>query len=656
MALFGLGGVGKSQLAIEHAYRVRQNKAWEFWVYAETRARVEESFRAIADAVKIPGRNQPEADILQLVYQWLQNERNDQWLMVLDSADNVDVFYSTDEGAEQTTDKAKKRAMWTYLPQSTNGSILVTTRDKSLAFQLTGSYKNIIEVGPMDPDHALALLKKKLGNQSDINAATELVRGLEYMPLAISQAAAYIKRREPRCSTTKYLEEFRRSDQTKTSLLNYSAADLRRDRSASNSIITTWQISFDHIRLKRQSAAELLSLMSFFDRQGIPESMIRPFDRNKTHNREENMDNDSEGPFEEDIVTLRDYCLVKTNEQGGDFEMHGLVQLSTRKWLDIYGESEKFKKKYISRMAQAFPTGGFETWEVCQRLFPHVEKAIDYRPVNRKSLEKWALLLENGSCYSLGQGRYATAETMARKSRDTRQTVLGAEHDLTLSSITLLARIFERQGRWVDAEELYMQVTEIYKTKLGEDHPKTLTSMTRLAITYRFQGRLQESEQLLVQIMEIQKNKLGPDHPHTLISMSNLGSTYMRQGRWKDSEQLMAPVMEIRKTKLGEDHPQTLTSMSNLAFMYSEQGRWMEAEQMQVQVMEICKTKLGTGHPNALITMNNLAWTQKCQGRITDAIKLKQLCVQERTRVLGAEHPDTIRSLSELRHWRADQS
>lgn len=270
MALFGLGGVGKSQLAIEHAYRVRQNKAWEFWVYAETRARVEESFRAIADAVKIPGRNQPEADILQLVYQWLQNERNDQWLMVLDSADNVDVFYSTDEGAEQTTDKAKKRALWTYLPQSTNGSILVTTRDKSLAFQLTGSYKNIIEVGPMDPDHALALLKKKLGNQSDINAATELVRGLEYMPLAISQAAAYIKRREPRCSTTKYLEEFRRSDQTKTSLLNYSAADLRRDRSASNSIITTWQISFDHIRLKRQSAAELLSLMSFFDRQGIP--------------------------------------------------------------------------------------------------------------------------------------------------------------------------------------------------------------------------------------------------------------------------------------------------------------------------------------------------------------------------------------------------
>lgn len=163
MALFGLGGVGKSQLAIEHAYRVRQNKAWEFWVYAETRARVEESFRAIADAVKIPGRNQPEADILQLVYQWLQNERNDQWLMVLNSADNVDVFYSTDEGAEQTTDKAKKRALWTYLPQSTNGSILVTTRDKSLAFQLTGSYKNIIEVGPMDPDHALALLKKKLG-------------------------------------------------------------------------------------------------------------------------------------------------------------------------------------------------------------------------------------------------------------------------------------------------------------------------------------------------------------------------------------------------------------------------------------------------------------------------------------------------------------
>lgn len=637
MALFGLGGVGKSQLAIEHAYRVRQNKAWEFWVYAETRARVEESFRAIADAVKIPGRNQPEADILQLVYQWLQNERNDQWLMVLDSADNVDVFYSTDEGAEQTTDKAKKRALWTYLPQSTNGSILVTTRDKSLAFQLTGSYKNIIEVGPMDPDHALALLKKKLGNQSDINAATELVRGLEYMPLAISQAAAYIKRREPRCSTTKYLEEFRRSDQTKTSLLNYSAADLRRDRSASNSIITTWQISFDHIRLKRQSAAELLSLISFFDRQRIPESMLRPFDQNKTHNHEANMDNegvdscDSDGAFERDILILRDYCLINTNERGNYLEMHGLVQLSTRKWLDINGESEKFKKQYISRMAQEFPTWDFQHRDVCQKLFPHVEKAINYHPIDEKSLLEWALLLYNGSRCSLGQDKYATAETMARKSRDARQTMLGAEHGLTLASISVLAETFCKQGRWMDAEELYMQVTEINKTKLGEDHPNTFTSMALLAITYRFQERFQESEQLHVQVMEIQKKKLGPDHPDTLANMGNLGLTYMHQGRWKESEQLLTQLMEIHKTMLREDCDQALLSISNLALMYGKQGQWTKAKQSDVKVMDINKTKLGEDHPNTLITMSNVAFTQKFQSGISDAMKLMKQCLQERT-------------------------
>ncbi|KAI1181394.1 P-loop containing nucleoside triphosphate hydrolase protein [Nemania serpens] len=181
VALVGLGGMGKSQLAIEHVYRVRdkltqENKeAWAFWVHAGTRARVEEGFKAIADAAKIPGRNQPKADIFQLVYQWLQNERHGQWLLILDSADDVDLFYGGDEKGKQTaTTGPENRALWTYLPQSSNGSILITTRDKELASRLTGNRDRAIEVGPMDQDHALALLATKLGGQPDPDTATEL--------------------------------------------------------------------------------------------------------------------------------------------------------------------------------------------------------------------------------------------------------------------------------------------------------------------------------------------------------------------------------------------------------------------------------------------------------------------------------------------------
>ncbi len=91
VALVGLGGVGKSELAVEYARRISEAPArppWIFWVHAGTQARVEEGLRLIADAAKLAGRNQSKADILQLVYKWLSNERSGRWIIVLDSADD----------------------------------------------------------------------------------------------------------------------------------------------------------------------------------------------------------------------------------------------------------------------------------------------------------------------------------------------------------------------------------------------------------------------------------------------------------------------------------------------------------------------------------------------------------------------------------------
>ena len=183
MALVGLGGVGKSQLAIEYAHRIRvgQANAWIFWVYAGTQARVEEGFRTIADTVKLPGRHQPKADIPQLVYGWLSNERNGRWIIILDSADDPDVFYTPTSSHARTG-----RPFTTYLPQSRNGSVVITTRNKDLAFRLTGRRRNMIEVGPMAQTDALALLEKKLGSLPDTDVAADLVRALDFVPLTIS--------------------------------------------------------------------------------------------------------------------------------------------------------------------------------------------------------------------------------------------------------------------------------------------------------------------------------------------------------------------------------------------------------------------------------------------------------------------------------------
>ncbi|KAL8697127.1 MAG: hypothetical protein Q9201_007291 [Fulgogasparrea decipioides] len=249
----------KSQLAIEYSYLVREEhpQRWVFWVFAGNVARFEEGYRTIADRVKLPRRDEPTADVVRLVSNWLGDEANGQWIMILDNVDDPAVPLSS------------------FLPQTQTGSILITSRNRDAAFRLLGSDRDIIEIEQMGESHALQLLRKKIGGEIDEADAVRLVQVLDCMPLAITQAAAYIKQRAPRITVSRYLDVFRKSDEDQESLLNRDAGDIRRDPSAKNSIITTWQISFEYIRQQTASAAQLLSWMSLFDRQGIPVDLLR---------------------------------------------------------------------------------------------------------------------------------------------------------------------------------------------------------------------------------------------------------------------------------------------------------------------------------------------------------------------------------------------
>ena len=538
----------KSQLAIEYAHRVAEKYTdrWVFWVHAGTQARVEQGFRRIADAINLPGRQQPKADILELVHNWLSIERNGKWLIILDSSDDIDVFYGA-RGAQDSQPLAS------YLPQSQNGTVLITSRDKSVARRLTGDGRNIIEVGPMVQDEAVLLLEKRLGPLSDQRIAAELVQALYHVPLAISQAAGYIQARAPRTSLAQYLTEFREGDRRRTKLLGHDSGELRRDGSASNAIFTTWQISFDYIRTKRPSAADLLSLMSFFDRQGIPESLLKPSKEAKDEAEDQSANgwgvsssnssnDDTDEAFDDDVAILRDFCLIAVSEEEDAFEMHRLVQLSTRKWLEANGDQEKFKQQFVIQMADAFPTEEHRNWPTCQKLFAHVEVASYCKPAEDELEKVWATLLHNGGRFAWVQGRYNVAERMIQKSERSRRRIVGNDDIMTLVSRSLLACIFRDQGRWGEAEKLNVQVMESSKEKLQADHFLTLTSMSNLASTYREQGRWKEAEKLEMQVMEIQKTQLGADHLNTLTSMANLALTLWHQGRWEEAEKLQVQV------------------------------------------------------------------------------------------------------------------
>jgi hypothetical protein len=563
--------------------------------------------------------------VFKLVHNWLRNEKNGRWLLVLDNADDAAALSLPASGR----DGALPRYFSSYLPQSKNGSVLVTSRTRSVALQLVEE-SDIIPIEPMNDVSAQALLQKKLGEEVDNNGTAELVGALDFMPLALVQAAAYIRQRAPRCSVQQYLEQFHKSNKKRTSLLDYDGGDLRRDNKAINSILITWQISFDHVFHARRSAADLLSLMSFFDRQGIPEALVRG--QSGTGNRHkgvgaisagcENSDSDNseseasvDDGFKEDILTLRSYSFIALTTDKTTFDMHRLVQLATRKWLEGQGQLETWKEQYINNLCKAFLTGVYKNWAQCQALFPHAKSALSQPPKSKESRRQWALLLYNAAWYASQKGSLSNAEALSVKSIKVWKSMRNQDHKDVLNSMAIVASTYRNQGRWKEAEELEVQVMETRKRVLREEHPDTLTSMANLASTYRNQGRWKEAEELEVQVMETSSRMLRQEHPSTLTSMANLASTYRYQGRWKEAEELDVQVMETSSRVLGKEHPSTLTSMANLASTYRNQGRWKEAEELDVQVMETRKRVLREEHPSTLTSMANLAVTYMNQGR-----------------------------------------
>jgi hypothetical protein len=195
----------KSQLAIEYCRRLRERspERWVFWVHASNIDRAEQGYREIAEQVKIPGRNDPQQNIFELVARWLRDRSKARWLLVLDNADDDAVLLTPQAAASKAqtsgADSQLRRPLSAYLPQSENGAILITTRTRSVATMLVEP-RDVIVVDPMIDTDAISLLKKKLDEPARDGDLKALVNMSENMPLAIVQAAAYIQQKGPRYS------------------------------------------------------------------------------------------------------------------------------------------------------------------------------------------------------------------------------------------------------------------------------------------------------------------------------------------------------------------------------------------------------------------------------------------------------------------------
>ncbi|XEU94717.1 hypothetical protein FSHL1_000001 [Fusarium sambucinum] len=567
MALVGMGGFGKSQLAIHFAHDVymKETGTSVFWVHSSSKAAFDESYRTLADVLMLPRRHEPEVNVLALVRDWLQKDDVRPWLMVVDNADDINLFNHGRADAN-----ASQGPLASYLPKSTKGKILVTSRSLDVAERLVGSSRATLRIPVMGEEQASELLQRTLEDKADESTAVDLVRTLNHIPLAINQAAAYINRRSPQVTVTSYLDEICRSEKRKDSLLRSDKGDLSRQDGVSNSVVLTWQVTLEQIKRDQPRAASLLSLMSQFQAQNIPEFMLHGYDDNETRPDDEddetNISNGSESgceseriSFENDMDVLRGYCLV-TITAAGLYEMHPLVQLCTRSWISEFGDPTRWSQLFTKLAAEYFPSGDFETWEICQSLLPHIESLLKTKPREERVVVNWTEILIKVSRYMRKIGEYSRSEMLARTAVQTRTNILGPDYPNTLTSVFHLASTYSNQGRWEEAEQLEVEVMEAFRTNFGFDHPKTLVSMANFATHMGYQGRLDEAKMLVMKVMEIRKAKLGLNHPDALISISNYAAIFWAQDRFEEAEKLQVEVLEAHKAMFGLKHPDTLIS------------------------------------------------------------------------------------------------
>ncbi|KAM0287770.1 hypothetical protein ACHAQH_000302 [Verticillium albo-atrum] len=275
MACVGMGGFGKSQLALRFAQHVQDDfpDTSTFWIHGTSKATFEESYRALADVFEIPGRHEQGANVLALVRNWLQRDDVGPWFMVLDNADDVSAYFP------KLGDKSTSAiTLASYLPKTPKGKILVTSRSIDAAERLTSSSRATLQIREMEEDHALQLFREMLNQEVNETYAVELIRVLNCIPLAINQAAAFINRRSPRVTTQSYLDEFRGSEKRKDSLLRSDKGDLGWYNIVFNSVVVTWQVTFEQIRRDHPRGANVLSLMSCFQEKKIPKDMLSHYE------------------------------------------------------------------------------------------------------------------------------------------------------------------------------------------------------------------------------------------------------------------------------------------------------------------------------------------------------------------------------------------
>ena len=495
----------KSQIAIEHCYRFKKKNpnSHIFWVNGSSVQRFEQAYAEISRRLELPGSEDPKVNKFELVSDWLNDESHEPWLLLLDNTDNESVFFNT-QGLD-LSQHVNAIPLIRYIPQKANGLVLVTSRNRNAAFRLTNSVETIVDIPLMDEESSKLVLKRKLpqseSTESDI---LELVKMLDYLPLAIAQAAAFIGTRKPRMTVARYLAFLRENER----ILLEDMGDLRRDPDMPNSVIKTWQLSFNQIKKDHPKAAELFSLMSVLDRQGLPDYLFST--------REMDLD------FEDNVDRLIEFSLLNSSVDGHTYGMHRLVQIAMKSWLDLHGETQKWKDKALDLFYESFPYGrSYKEWRRCETLLPHADVVLGYQYDEASQCLMQTTVKYNTASYLYSIGKADLAQERFQQTLDIRNRFLQEGNPEILDSVEALASSVLAIGLYEQAVELWQQALH-WRLKADDASEDALNTMDGVSIALHGLGRLDDAEEMARRVIRTSQDILGKEHIFTQRAISSL--------------------------------------------------------------------------------------------------------------------------------------
>jgi tetratricopeptide (TPR) repeat protein len=608
-AIHGLGGVGKTRLAIEYAYRHESDYSALLFVTADS---PEQLWTNLAGLIGTLPLSQPLPDDqpsqVKAVLAWLA--ANPDWLLILDNVDTP----------------SAAREVEKLLPRLGAGRVLITSRISKWSAAVRTLELDVLD----EPDAVEFLLKRtqdrRIPAPDDSARAKEIAELLGRLALALEQAGAYISRR--RITLAKYITEW--NQRHEHVLDSFDAREMQYPRS----VLTTWKTSFDQLS---DGARSLLNRLAWFAPDPIPNAILEQMPT---------VDVDADQNADDLLVELLDYSLAA--READSFVVHRLVQDVTRCQLRKTEDITPLRAalEWIDAVFHGDPND-VQTWPRLLPLASHAQ-ALTSHADERQITEPTSRLMNDLAQLLQATNRLSEAEPLMRRVVEIFENSPGEDHPNVATALNNLAQLLYATNRLSEAEPLMRRTLEIDERSFGLEHPNVATRLNNLALLLQATNRLVEAEPLMRRALAIDERSFGPEHPEVATDLSNLAGLLHSTSRLAEAERLTRRALAIDERSFGPEHPSVAADLNNLAQLLKAKNRLAEAETQMWRALAIDKRSFGPEHPNVARDLNNLAELLYATNRLAEAEPLMRRALAIDERSFGPEHPKVAIRLNNL--------